>query len=166
MICRCVRASVTDDLIPLKVCKARSDCWRNTFVWISLATKLLLLVGKARGREYIWTLFPWTFALMLLLRGSNLVQIWTHDFLHTSLYTSYLITMAMTTRVQEQHPDKLLLNSQVAGSCGCGRSSTSSRWNYRSRTLSRRRVAVCLLNGLSRSDACQCAWARDRYVTE
>ena len=44
--------------------------------------------------------------------------------------------MTGTSRVQEQHQDDLLLNSQVAGSRVCGRS--SSRWSYRPRPLSRR----------------------------
>ena len=96
--------------------------------------------------------FPWTSALM------HEVQIWLvcsklSTWLPACQSVYYSLTIAFydidiafgfilhrrmtgTSRVQEQHQDDLLLNSQVAGSRVCGRS--SSRWNYRRRPLSRR----------------------------
>ena len=125
---------------------------------ISLASQLyfsLLPVGGARERKIrLDTLgsFPWTSALMCE------VQIWlVYSKLSTQLpaYQSvyYSLTMAFydtdfalgfmlhrcmtrTSRVQKQHQDVLLLNSQVTESRGCGHS--SRRWNYRPHPLSRR----------------------------
>ena len=112
----------------------------------------LFPVGGARGR--VWTLWPAS-------RGSALIheiQIWlvrskwstwlpARQLVYHSLTTAFYDTdfalgfilhrcWTGTSRVQEQHQDDLLLNSQVAGSRVCGRS--CSRWNYRPRPLSRR----------------------------
>ena len=68
--------------------------------------------------------------------------------------------MTGTSRVQEQHQDDLLLNSQVARSCSCGHS--SSRWNYRPRPLSTwlfffsTYTSGIVLNALSVATACRC----------
>ena len=91
-------------------------------------------------------------------------------FYHTDFAFGFVLYRRMTgtSRVQEQHQDDLLLNSQVAGSRGCGRS--SSMWSYRLRTLSRRLFfSTCtsgiVLNALSVATACQCGHKLHKTLT-
>ena len=93
----------------------------------------------------------------------------TMAFYVTDLALGFILHRRMTgtSRVQEQHQDDLLLNSQVAGSRVCGRS--SSRWNYRPRPLSRRLFFQRVLPGSfwmsSVATVCQCGHKLHKTVT-